>query len=199
MSDPSPSDSARFHRVPSIRHAVVFEALLLLVALGLGLIVAINPLSTVSVRADHIILGVTATVPPALALWFLERSRARTIVRLRRLVRHLIGPLLTGATRQEVIALAVMAGVAEEALFRGLLQEGLVPVFGWAPSLLLASVSFGLVHMITPFYALLAGVVGLYLGMLQLVTGNLLVPVMVHALYDIVALQYLMTGGQAVE
>jgi len=40
-------------------------------------------------------------------------------------------------------------------------------------------------------YALLAGVVGLYLGGLYLLTGNLLVPIVVHALYDVVALGYL--------
>ena len=45
--------------------------------------------------------------------------------------------------------------------------------------------------------ALLAGVVGLYLGGLYLLTGNLLVPIVVHALYDIVALGYLRKAERA--
>jgi membrane protease YdiL (CAAX protease family) len=90
-----------------------------------------------------------------------------------------------------IVALALMAGVAEEALFRGLLQEGLAGPLGWLPALLLASALFGVVHWLTGLYALLAGAVGLYLGGLYLLTGNLLVPIVVHALYDVVALVYL--------
>ena len=38
---------------------------------------------------------------------------------------------------------------------------------------------------------MLAGLIGLYLGWLWLAVGNLLVPIVVHALYDFVALMYL--------
>ena len=57
--------------------------------------------------------------------------------------------------------------------------------------MLAASVLFGLGHMVTPTYAVLAGLIGLYLGALSMVFGNLLQVVVVHSLYDFVALLYL--------
>ena len=43
-------------------------------------------------------------------------------------------------------------------------------------------------HWVSTTYAVVAGIVGLYLGSLYLITQNLLAPVVTHALYDFVAL-----------
>jgi hypothetical protein len=50
---------------------------------------------------------------------------------------------------------------------------------------------FGLAHFISLMYAVLAALIGLYLGILFIAFDNLAVPVIVHALYDFVALTYL--------
>jgi membrane protease YdiL (CAAX protease family) len=55
-----------------------------------------------------------------------------------------------------------------------------------------ASVLFGLVHAITRAYVVIAALFGAYLGWLWLVTGDLTVPIVVHALYDFLVLVYLM-------
>jgi len=52
----------------------------------------------------------------------------------------------------------------------------------WATSL-----AFGLLHALTPAYFVLAALMGAYLGWLQMETGNLLVPIIVHWLYDALA------------
>jgi hypothetical protein len=57
--------------------------------------------------------------------------------------------------------------------------------------LAVAALLFGLAHFITPTYAVLAGTMGLYLGWLWIDTGNLLVPITAHAVYDFLALAYL--------
>ncbi len=44
--------------------------------------------------------------------------------------------------------------------------------------------------MRTILYAIIAGLVGVYLGVLFAVTDNLLAPMAAHALYDAVALEY---------
>ena len=62
---------------------------------------------------------------------------------------------------------------------------------GPLPGLFAASILFGLAHLVTPTYAFLAGLVGLYLGWLYLASSNLLVPVTVHSVYDFVALTFL--------
>jgi hypothetical protein len=41
----------------------------------------------------------------------------------------------------------------------------------------------------------LAAIVGIYLGAIWLLTGNLLVPIVAHAVYDFVALTWFLKGG----
>ena len=76
-------------------------------------------------------------------------------------------------------------------MFRGLIQDLIASA--WTPwaGLLLASLLFGLAHPITATYAILAAAMGLCLGGLYLYSGNLLVPIVTHALYDFLALLWL--------
>jgi uncharacterized protein len=92
-------------------------------------------------------------------------------------------PLLIGLNQTERIYIAVLAGFSEELLFRGFLQ----PFAGIAA----ASIIFGAMHAVTFGYFLLAAAMGFYLGWLFQATGNLLVPMAVHAFYDIFALNLL--------
>jgi membrane protease YdiL (CAAX protease family) len=90
----------------------------------------------------------------------------------------------------ELALLAVLAGFAEEIFFRGVVQVGLARVLPEGGALVVASAAFGLAHFITPTYALLAGLAGLYLGGLFLLQGSLTAPIVAHAVYDVVALNY---------
>ena len=56
--------------------------------------------------------------------------------------------------------------------------------------LIIASLLFGIAHAVTYTYALAAAVIGVYLGVLWWLAGNLLAPVACHAVYDFVALWY---------
>lgn len=94
-----------------------------------------------------------------------------------------LAPLLTGLSWAERIVISVLAGFGEELFFRGFLQ----PRIGIAA----ASVIFGALHALTFGYFLLAAAMGFYLGWLLQHTGNLLVPMAVHSLYDIFALHLL--------
>ena len=89
--------------------------------------------------------------------------------------------------------MALLAGVGEEALFRGVIQPALAAHLpAWAAIAHRHRLLFGLAHWVTPTYAILAGIVGAYLGWLLLrLSGNLLVPIVAHALYDVVALAVL--------
>jgi membrane protease YdiL (CAAX protease family) len=55
--------------------------------------------------------------------------------------------------------------------------------------LIASSIIFGLVHAVTPLYALLATLVGIYLGLAMDYGGerNLLTPIIIHGLYDFLA------------
>jgi membrane protease YdiL (CAAX protease family) len=51
-----------------------------------------------------------------------------------------------------------------------------------------SAVAFGLMHPVTPTYIVLATLIGIYLGGLVIWTGNLLVAIAAHAVYDAVHL-----------
>jgi membrane protease YdiL (CAAX protease family) len=55
-------------------------------------------------------------------------------------------------------------------------------------AIILPNVLFGMLHWRSAAYAAIAGVVGVYFGLLFLWTGNLLAPILAHAAYDAVAL-----------
>ncbi|MCY1401976.1 CPBP intramembrane metalloprotease [compost metagenome] len=80
--------------------------------------------------------------------------------------------------------MAVNLGVislAEEAVFRGLLQTMLVQRLGPFGGVFAASVLFGLVHFpISPLFALVAGIAGLGYGLSFHFSGRLLVPVLLQ-------------------
>jgi membrane protease YdiL (CAAX protease family) len=95
----------------------------------------------------------------------------------------------------ELIVLSMTAGLGEELLFRGWLQQGLTGaidsqvdyarvLFGWVA----ASIMFGLAHPISRLYVMLASAMGLVLGGVYLITGNLLTAIVAHAAYDAVIL-----------
>ena len=56
----------------------------------------------------------------------------------------------------------------------------------------LASVFFGLVHPISFTYMVIVAILGLYLGTVWILSGNLLTVMITHALYDFAALAYLL-------
>lgn len=129
--------------------------------------------------------GLLATVPPVLGAVFLTSPLGRRIRSLDDIyvkVRLVLGKPIQGLTFLEVLLLAAAAGIGEEVLFRGVLQNDALL------GLYLSSLLFGVLHALTPAYFLLAGIMGLYLGWLLIVTGNLLVPIIVHWLYDAAAL-----------
>lgn len=99
--------------------------------------------------------------------------------------------MFAGSGPVVLVVVALLAGLSEEALFRGVLQTALVAHLPLLAAVAVTAVLFGVAHWITPTYALLAGIVGAYLGALFVLSGNLLVPVVAHALYDVVALALL--------
>ena len=111
--------------------------------------------------------------------------------RLNQAVDRFVVPLFAGCTWSDFAAISLIGGFGEELLFRGVVQAGLGHWLGTVPGWVLASVLFGLVHCITPAYAVIAALVGAYLGGLWLWSGNLLAPIVTHAVYDFVALAYL--------
>lgn len=180
--------------------AVVFELSLGLAAVSIGWLVRVDPLQllpdTTGQWLQQWIIGVLAAAPLGLGMWALDRSRLAAFQHLRRIVDQLLLPFFQKASLGQLAWVALAAGLGEELFFRGLiqagLQQGLDAAWGAAAAWLAASVLFGLAHFITPTYALLAAIVGLYLGGLYWWCESLLIPMVTHAVYDFVALVYLL-------
>jgi membrane protease YdiL (CAAX protease family) len=173
-----------------VRLAIVFEGGLLMLALGLGWVLKFPFYDQVAVNRQAVVWGAVATAPPLLLMWMATRTQWGPLLRIMRQMKRLL-PQFAACSYLELALISLLAGVAEEALFRGVIQTSLA---AWLPpwaALVIASALFGLGHFITPMYALLAGLLGLYLGGLAMIYDNLLLVMVVHALYDFVALVYL--------
>ena len=164
----------------------------MLVALSAGALLGVAPFGTLAWSPRGLAAGIVATAPLLLLLRWCMRTRVAPIARLVRLVVERAAPLLAGSSRAMVALVAALAGIGEEALFRGVVQTALVEHFSPWAAVAVTSTLFGLAHCLTAAYAVLAALVGAYLGWLHLASGNLLAPIVTHALYDLVALLLLL-------
>ena len=169
--------------------AIIFEGSLLVLALGLAWLLGQSPAEQVEFRWQAVGFSAVATCPLLVALLWCTRSRWKVFTRLE--IENQVIPLFADCSVLELAAISILAGLAEESLFRGVLQTALTDSLSPPIALLVASTLFGLVHFITPTYALLASVIGVYLGSLLMICDNLLVPILVHSIYDFGALVYL--------
>jgi uncharacterized protein len=176
----------------SFRFGTAIELSLLLLAALVAWILDLPLFADLHWSLRDLALGAGAAGPLLLGLIELLRSQAPAFQRIRHFLDTILRPAMGSWTILQLAIISILAGVCEEALFRAVLQGGLSQVLGGGPALVLASVAFGMCHWITPAYALLAGLVGLYLGGVWLWTGNLLAPIVAHALYDFVALLWLL-------
>ena len=159
--------------------AILFEGSLIGVAAGLGWWFEIAPLARLAWDWHGIAWGSAATLP-MFALFLLgNRYPIGPLRKIKQFLIVALGPSLDACRWYDLLLVASVAGFAEEVLFRGVLQPLAGPVW--------SNFVFGLVHFITPTYALLAGLLGGYLGVLLLMTENLLSPIIAHGLYDFLA------------
>jgi len=175
--------------------AAAFEGCLTPAAIALGWLLGTPPLATFHFDWRDALLGVAATLPPLGLFWLCLVCPWRPLTEIAKITDEMLVPLFRDCRLVQLAIVAALAGVGEEMLFRGVVQTAAAQQIGgphgvWL-GLLAAAVLFGLLHSITPTYAILAGLVGLYLGGLWLACGNLLAPIVAHGTYDFLALVYL--------
>jgi membrane protease YdiL (CAAX protease family) len=164
-------------------------------ALLLGWLLGQRPWEFVAWDWQALGLGLLTALPPLALFYIMYRWPVGPLEQLKYTATHLVRDLFGSCNIWELALIALLAGVGEEWLFRGVLQKlaesWLTP---WV-ALVAVSVLFGLLHCITLLYGLLATVLGLYLGWIAMMNLNLL-PVMVnHAFYDFVALLILVNSS----
>jgi len=135
-------------------------------------------------------------IPMFAMLFFVVRSRWMPLSRLKSELDERIMPIFANSKLPDLALIAFLAGVGEELFFRGWLQSVLTSKFEAWSGILIASAIFGLAHYLSTTYALYAGLTGLYLGVIYQASGNLYVVMVIHAVYDFIALVYLTGRGR---
>ncbi|NQV28754.1 MAG: CPBP family intramembrane metalloprotease [Rhodopirellula sp.] len=133
--------------------------------------------------------GVLLTLPMFVMLYLERCSRFAWLRALWDLSSEVLGPIVSKVTFAELAVVALFAGIGEELLFRGFLQNWLAG-YGVFEALILPNVLFGILHWISPGYAACTFCIGLYFScMLHFANSVNLVALMIaHSLYDLVAL-----------
>lgn len=173
--------------------ACYFESSLILVALVLGWIAQINPFEYLYFSEQAVGLGILGTLPLLLLFFATEYTTLESVQNIRKLLLETLCPSLYKHHWADLFILAAIAGISEELLFRGVLQPWLERAWGLDAGLIVSSLVFGLIHAVTPLYAILAGIISLYLGVSLDFSGsrNLLTPIMIHGLYDFLVFRML--------
>ncbi|MCL1470704.1 CPBP family intramembrane glutamic endopeptidase [Argonema antarcticum] len=184
MTDPLPNDP-EFESLtrPQLLVAMGVTAILLLVVAKLWL--QFGAVSILGVKWTNSALplglaqglGITAASSLVYRLWPAYRKSADMYLAL------VLKPLLW----PDLIWLALLPGLSEELLFRGVM----LPALGLdILALVLSSLCFGILHLSGleqwP-YVIWATVIGLVLGYSALATGNLLVPIVAHIVTNLVS------------
>jgi membrane protease YdiL (CAAX protease family) len=181
-------DAHTIQRGDLLKMAFWSEGAILAAAFAAGWFLDHLPTQILKLTFAGIGMGVIATIPLLVLLALVYQSRLGTLVQFRELVQKLLGKPLAACGWIDLCLIALSAGVAEEFLFRGVLEPCLSH-WGALFGLITCNLLFGLCHAVNLTYFVYSALVGAYLSLTLKLCGepNLLVPVSCHALYDLVA------------
>ena len=186
---PTPESSSPWATLSSI---VGFELALAVLAIVLALWIGIDLRAAMVFDLPTLNWAVVATLPLIATMITLTRSDWAWVKTLNEPVETYLRPLMQGLPPGSLLLVALAAGVGEELLFRGVIQQGLTDWAGPGVGLVVASIIFGLAHALNRYYVLVTLVMGLYLGLLYQASQNLVLVMAVHALYDWVVLRFVL-------
>ncbi|HWG47668.1 MAG TPA: CPBP family intramembrane glutamic endopeptidase [Gemmataceae bacterium] len=196
----SPESVADAQRQTVVLLAILVEGGLLAGASLLGWMTKQPPLLHFAWTWQAVLWGVIATIPLVIFFILFLCWPIGPLRRIQRFSEQVIRPLLAPCSLLDLFGISLLAGLGEEMLFRGVLQEAFTTWFNVWVGVIVASVLFGVLHSITFTYALLAALMGVYLGcVFRFADHNLLAVILTHALYDFVVLLWLMRGPGAAE
>lgn len=181
--------------------AGITEASLVAIAFILGWFMNVSPVQQLYFDAWSVLVGVLATLPPIVFFGILYWFDPAPMREIRDLLSDWLAPLLSECRWWDIVLLALMAGLCEELLFRGTLQLWMTANWGLTAAIVSGSVLFGLVHAVTPTYAVIATLMGAYLAATMYLVDrpNLLVPITTHAVYDYVGFAVLISNHRRTE
>ncbi len=178
-----PTDRGQF-----LNLAGLVEGGLVGVAFILGWFAGISPLEQLTLSIDALLWGILGAVPLFVLFLIFNRYPIGPFKKIKDFLFEEMGPSLAVCRWYDLVLLAMLAGIGEEMVFRGVLFPWIGSGGYWV-GLIGSSLLFGLAHPVTPTYAVIATVIGVYLGWLMSLTPqpNLTTPIVTHAVYDFLA------------
>ncbi len=168
--------------------ACLLEAGLGIIAVGAGLVFHRPLWQLVLGPISHALWGALVALPMLAVIILIMRLRMDWLEPIHTFMDACIRPLFGTCHWAELFLISLLAGVGEELLFRGVIQDWLASTLNPLAGLVLASLLFGLVHCVNFPYTVLTGLVGLGLGAMFQWSGSLIMPTTAHVTYDFLAL-----------
>jgi sodium transport system permease protein len=109
------------------------------------------------------------------------------------------GQMVSGASYNIyllIFTVTALPALGEELLFRGFIFTGITYNLGKTSALIFSSLLFGLMHFLLP-YVILMTLFGLILGLLLILTNSIIVPILVHFLYNALVIIALLNPDQS--
>lgn len=172
--------------------ACAVESALLVIALAIAHLFGQPLFSDLHWSPMDFLSGLIASAPLFVLFSWMLRSSLAPLLRIHRLLVAGLRPLLAPWSLFQLAFISMLAGVCEEVFFRSVIQGTLSVITGPLAALIISSALFGVAHLVTLAYAIIAAAIGAYFGVLWMWSDNLLVPITAHAAYDFVALVYLL-------
>ncbi len=120
----------------------------------------------------------------------LEYLQVPLATSLRKVINELLIPLFTPLSFAQITVISLAAGIGEELFFRWCLQGGFALMVHPIAALLMASIIFGVCHWVNAAYAVMATIMGIFLGVTMNYFG-ITTAIVVHAVYDFLAIIYI--------
>jgi hypothetical protein len=177
---------ASYSRYKLLILTCLVEGIVLMVALIIARYYGLKILPLSQNVFRDIVIGTFGAMFPLALFMLLLSEKTNNIPLMGSLKRTIINDIrviFSEAKIPDLCIISVCAGIAEELLFRGVIQVKL--------GIVGASIIFGLLHFITPAYFVIATIMGFYLGILFQYYDSLLIPIQLHFIYDLGALIYL--------
>ena len=190
MPEHHPDDPSPYPEVPEsfFSRAVLFELSLVLVAAVLAWVLNVPIFADFAWDWRAGLLGVSSALPLLAFFAWLLQSEYPPFVEIREFLEHFVSRLFGKWNILQLAILSLAAGIGEEILFRGVLQVGVGNITSPITGVLIACFAFALCHAMTAAYFVTTLVIGAYLSLVWYAAGNLIAPIVTHAVYDFVAL-----------
>lgn len=175
------------NRKPTVRAALLFEGLIVPVA-AVGIVVLGIDVHTLGLPVWRaLVSGAAGSIATFALLFCLTRFEHLSRAVFKQHAKDLY-TFASSFSLAGIISLAVLAGIGEELLFRGLIQGWVSEKANNIWGVTVAAVLFGLVHFLSPAYFVIATGMGAALGAAYVLSESILLVIVWHGAYDLIAL-----------